>query len=165
MRNKSGNVRAKVVETDLRLPAAPGCQRPPLSIWSLNGVSRSRPHAPRARALPPRCSPGCPAAPGPAPPHPSRRTPFGPRSSQRCPLQKAGRACNHASRFHSNQDDAAQRTTLFSQDTGQQHRVLLAAAVGARCIVGVVVWYSGAVSGWGRGSHTLVKMDGGSNRY
>lgn len=128
-----------------------GCRLPlgvsglPHLSWSLNRVSRSRPHAPRARALPPRCSPGCPAAPGPAPPHPSRRTPFGPRRSQRCPWQKAGRACKHASRFHSNQDDAAKLTMIFTRDTSQQHRVLLAAAVGARCIVGVVVWHSGAV--------------------
>lgn len=44
------NVRAKVVETDLRLPAAPGCQRPPPSIL----VPKPRLPLPPARSSGPR---------------------------------------------------------------------------------------------------------------
>lgn len=71
----------------------PTWQRPSLrarsEVASLSPLRNAR----RLHARPPAArSPGCPAAPGPAPPRPSRKTPCGPRCFPRCPWREAALA-------------------------------------------------------------------------
>lgn len=65
------------------------------------------------------------------------------------------------------QQPGRRRSAHYALHAGHRPATLnpIGCCVVARCIVGIVVWHSRAISGWWRGSQTLGKMDGGSNRY